>query len=75
MANSGPATNASQFYNTWTHTLANGKHTIFGHVTDGMNVVNTIAQGDVITKVTVTRKELWQRKNLMQLKCSQTTQQ
>jgi cyclophilin family peptidyl-prolyl cis-trans isomerase len=56
MANSGPATNASQFYNTWTHPWLNGKHTIFGHVTDGMNVVNTIARGDVITKVTVTRK-------------------
>jgi cyclophilin family peptidyl-prolyl cis-trans isomerase len=28
----------------------------FGHVTEGMNVVNAIAQDDVITKITITRK-------------------
>jgi peptidyl-prolyl cis-trans isomerase A (cyclophilin A) len=47
MANSGPATNGSQFYITHTPTSwLDGKHTVFGSVIEGQNVVDAISQGD-----------------------------
>ena len=54
MANAGPTTNGSQFFITHSpQPHLNGKHTVFGKVTDGMKVVNAIRQGDVIKSVVI----------------------
>lgn len=56
MANSGPATNGSQFFITIAPTpWLNGKHTIFGKVVDGQKVVDKTKQGDVIKSVKIVR--------------------
>jgi len=56
MANAGPTTNGSQFFNTHIQTTwLNNKHTIFGKVLEGQNVVNAVAQGDYIVKVKIIR--------------------
>jgi len=54
MANAGPNTNGSQFFITHVATdWLNGKHTVFGQVHSGQDVVNAIRQGDKLNSVTV----------------------
>lgn len=56
MANSGPDTNGSQFFITHKNTdWLNGKHTIFGRVVEGQEVVDAVEQGDVIESLTILR--------------------
>jgi len=54
MANAGPGTNGSQFFITHVPTPhLNGKHTVYGSVTKGQDIVDAIAQGDKIKSIEI----------------------
>ena len=56
MANAGPGTNGSQFFITLVPTPhLDGRHTVFGQVVQGQNVVNATRQGDKIERVIIVR--------------------
>ncbi len=57
MANAGPNTNGSQFFITHgPQPHLDGRHTVFGKVTSGLEVVDSVKQGDTMTKVEVSIK-------------------
>ena len=56
MANSGPGSNGSQFFITHVATpWLDDKHTVFGNVIEGQDVVDAIAQGDLIDSIEIVR--------------------
>jgi peptidyl-prolyl cis-trans isomerase B (cyclophilin B) len=57
MANSGPDTNGSQFFITYTpqHHL-DGRHSVFGQLIEGMDVLESLVPGDVITRIIIVEK-------------------
>ena len=56
MANSGPASNGSQFFITHVATpWLDNKHTVFGNVVEGQDVVDTIAQNDILESIEIVR--------------------
>jgi peptidyl-prolyl cis-trans isomerase A (cyclophilin A) len=57
MANSGPGTNGSQFYITHISTdWLDNKHTVFGHVVEGQDIVDAVEQGDMLESLEIIRE-------------------
>lgn len=56
MANAGPGTNGTQFFITHVPTpWLDGKHSVFGHVVEGQEIVDAVAQGDALESVEIIR--------------------
>jgi len=54
MANAGPNTNGSQFFITYAPQLhLNGKHSVFGQLKEGMDVLEALTNGDTIVRITI----------------------
>ena len=54
MANAGPNTNGSQFFITYApQNHLDGKHSVFGQLTDGMDVLEALEQGDTIIRIVI----------------------
>ncbi|NQV16194.1 peptidylprolyl isomerase [bacterium] len=57
MANAGPGTNGSQFFITHaSQPHLDGRHTVFGKLTSGTDVLNSLRQGDVLEQVVITER-------------------
>jgi len=54
MANSGPNTNGSQFFITFSpQPHLNGKHSVFGKLVEGMEVLESLKNGDSLVRITI----------------------
>ena len=72
MANAGPATNGSQFFITHKETpWLDGRHSVFGHVVSGQEVVDAIAQNDIINEIVI----IYQGKEAKQFDAAKTFKQ
>jgi peptidyl-prolyl cis-trans isomerase B (cyclophilin B) len=57
MANAGPNTNGSQFFITYApQSHLDGRHSVFGQLIDGVDVLEAVEQGDTIVRIAIEEK-------------------